>query len=287
MPEVSEKIAADLIGVPETMLWTLHNRASESLRPDTWLKDPEAERIYQRIAYDYARSFGKPDASHATRSLQFDAVVKDWMHRCPGGMVVELGCGLETQFQRIDDGNVRWLCVDMPEAIDIRERFLPPAARCQHLRCSALDLRWLDAVDTSAPIFITAQGLLMYFQEHEVRTLLQAIAARLPGCEIMFDTIPMWFSRMTTSAKGLWRTPYYRTPPMPWGIAAADVDATLRQWLPQLEALEIQPFRRLRGFPAMLMPTLGRLPWLRRYIPLMVHLRVAVNHAADKVHKPC
>ncbi len=221
-----------LDGVPETMLWTLHNRARESMRPD--------------------------------------------------GCVVELGCGLETQWQRIGTDRVDWLCVDVPEAIAIRERFLQASGRCRHLALSALDMRWMDAIRPEAigrGVFITAQGLLMYFAADEVRRLLQAIAARLPGAELMFDTIPPWFSRRTTSARGLWRTRHYRAPPMPWGISPAEIAPCLRNWLPGLVGLDVQPYRRFRGFPACLMPVLGRLPGLSNALPLMVHLRLGPDPA--------
>ena len=123
--------AVRLSGVPETLLWTLHNRAQEAMRPDALLRDPEAVRLYRAIDYDYARSFGKPDGSHALRSRMFDAALRPWLAGHPGGTVVDLACGLETQFQRCDDGRVKWLCVDVPETIAVRERLLPPSARCR------------------------------------------------------------------------------------------------------------------------------------------------------------
>ncbi|WP_328987607.1 class I SAM-dependent methyltransferase [Thiorhodovibrio winogradskyi] len=123
----------ELTGVPETLLWTLHNRASEALCPDGFIRDEEAARLYRAIDYDYERSFGRPDGSHATRSAMFDEVVSKWMQTHPGGTVVELGCGLETQFQRIDNGQVRWLCVDVPEAIAVRKLFLAPTERCRYI----------------------------------------------------------------------------------------------------------------------------------------------------------
>lgn len=184
----------NLTGVPETMLWTLHNRASEAMRADAWLQDPDAVRIYQSLQYDYLRSFGHPDSSHAIRSLVFDQALQPWLQAHPGGTVVELACGLETQFQRCDDGQVRWLCVDVPESIAVRERFLAPSERCRHLGKSALDLSWMDHVDGSRGVFVTAQGLLMYFEEAQVKTLLAAIIARFPGVELMFDTIPLVFA---------------------------------------------------------------------------------------------
>ena len=53
----------NLTDAPETMLWTLHNRATEASRDDGMLRDPDAVRIYQALDYDYVRSFGRADPS--------------------------------------------------------------------------------------------------------------------------------------------------------------------------------------------------------------------------------
>ncbi|EGV29816.1 O-methyltransferase domain-containing protein [Thiorhodococcus drewsii AZ1] len=260
----------ELTGVPETMLWTLHNRGSEAVRPDGFIRDQEAARIYASIDYDYARNFGRPDGSHATRSVMFDEVVGDWMKRHPGGTVVELGCGLETQFQRIDDGQVRWLCVDVPEAIAVRERFLAPSERCRFVPKSALDLSWMDAVETSGPVFVTAQGLLMYFEEAEVKRLLTAILDRFPDVELMFDVIPPWFSRKTMS--GLQKTRHYRAPEMPWGVGHSELEPLLRSWSPRIGCLRMMPYRRFRIFPWSLPPLIASIPGLREAMPWIVHV---------------
>jgi hypothetical protein len=38
--------------------------------------------------------------------------------------------------------------------------------------------------------------------------------------------------------------------------------------------VRVLPYRRFRGFPAALMPTLGRLPGLRALVPAMAHVRL-------------
>ena len=63
-----------LEGIPETMLWTLHNRAGEARKPNGYLKDPDCLRIYDAIDYDYTRNFGSQDGSHPMRSRLFDAI---------------------------------------------------------------------------------------------------------------------------------------------------------------------------------------------------------------------
>lgn len=266
-----ESTTVQLSGIPETMLWTLHNRASEAKRPDTFLRDPDAVRIYDSIDYDYAKSFGRPDGSHPMRSKIFDDAVRPWMMTHRGGTVVELACGLETQFQRCDDGQVRWLCVDVPEAIELRERFLPAHERCRYVKKSALDLTWLDEVDPTHGVFVTAQGLLMYFDEADVRRLLTKIVDRFDGVELMFDTIPRWFSKKTL--KGFGKTKHYIAPPMPWGVNRNEIEPLLRSWIPRISSVSIVPYGYARGFMLNLMSVMTRLPGLKNMPPTIVRVR--------------
>jgi O-methyltransferase involved in polyketide biosynthesis len=264
----------ELSGVPETMLWTLHNRASEVKRADAILRDPDAVRIYDAIAYDYERSFGRPNGAHALRSRLFDNALKPWIQAHPGGTVVELGAGLETQCRRCDDGHVRWLSVDVPEAIAVRERFIEPRERFRHISKSALDLTWLDDVDPGLGVFVTAQGLFMYFDEADVRRLFVAVLDRFSGVEVMFDTIPRWFSKSTLTGFG--KTRHYRVPPMPWGIDRNDIERTLRGWSSRVVTVEHVPFGPYRGVHGALLSLCARLPMLKNIIPSVVHVRTSV-----------
>jgi hypothetical protein len=63
-------IVPDLAGVSETMLWSLHNRASEARRPDGVLADPESVRMHSAINYDFAGHFGDPLGSLAARAVR-------------------------------------------------------------------------------------------------------------------------------------------------------------------------------------------------------------------------
>lgn len=51
---------------------------------------------------------------------------------------------------------------------------------------SALDLSWLDAVDNERGVFVSAQGLFMYFEEAEVKRLFFELFDHFPGVELMF-----------------------------------------------------------------------------------------------------
>jgi O-methyltransferase involved in polyketide biosynthesis len=243
--ERRDGIVPDLAGVSETMLWSLYNRASEAQRPDSALFDPESVRLQSAIKYDFATHFGVPLGSLAARAIEIDRALRSWLGRHPEGVVVSLGEGLETQSRRVDNGRMRWLTVDLPDAIRLRRRFLAPTQRFRHIAASALDPIWMDAVDPSAGVFIVARGLLMYLAPESVRQLFAGIADRFPGSELVFDTIPRWFSDLTLL--GLNQTASYRLPSMPWGINRDEVEPTLRYWHPRVDSVSFLPYRSPRG----------------------------------------
>ena len=69
-------------GVPETALWTLRNRAAEAARPDSYLHDPEAVRLYRTLRAEHAEDFdrfGKPSQSHPLRALVVDDTIQSFL----------------------------------------------------------------------------------------------------------------------------------------------------------------------------------------------------------------
>ena len=264
------KIAPSLADVPETMLWALHNRASEARRGDGILADPDSIRIHDSIDYDFTGQFGEPAGSLAMRAAAIDRALRHWLCDHPDGFVVSLGEGLETQALRVDNGRMQWLSVDLPDAIRLRERFLPPTDRFRHMAVSALDLAWMDAVDPSSGVFIVAQGLLMYLDPGSVGQLFAAVARRFPDADMVFDTIPPWFSQLTLV--GLQQTPRYRLPPMPWGISRRAIAPALRGWGPALGEVAFLDYGMPRGVPQLVGQMIERIPAMRHEIPSLAHV---------------
>ncbi len=209
-----------LDGVSATTLWTLHNRASEAKRSDGVIRDPWAVTLFDAIDYDY-RKFGKPNQSHPLRALAFDAATKSYLTTHPKAAVVALAEGLQTSFWRLDRTGAcaesTWYSVDLPPVMAIREQLLPSDARIVSLAQSALDRSWMDRVDPSHGVFITAEGLLMYLEPDDALGLIRDCAGRFPGGQLMFDSIPHWFSRRTV--KGLKLSDRYTAPPMPFALS--------------------------------------------------------------------
>jgi O-methyltransferase involved in polyketide biosynthesis len=157
--------------------------------------------VWDRLDYDFA-DCARGSRLHAVRVGIFDEAVRRFLGSHPAGTVVALGEGLETQFWRVDNGQVRWLTVDLPETMELRHRLLPDGPRQSSRGGSALDLRWLDGLDPVDPILVTAQGLLPYVQRDQVHGLIAGIAERLPGSLLVFDVVPEVMRDMVRRTSG-------------------------------------------------------------------------------------
>lgn len=71
----------ELGGVPETLLWTLRNRAVESARDDSSYSDPMAEELFAKVDHHYG--FGRPSQSHPLRASAFDQVTRAFLGNEP------------------------------------------------------------------------------------------------------------------------------------------------------------------------------------------------------------
>ena len=139
------------------------------------------------------------------------------------------------------------------------------------LEGSALEATWMDAVPESSIPFISAAGLLMYFQESDVRRLLTDVADRFPGAEIFFDTIAPQVSQRTL--RGLRVTKHYTAPPMPWGITIDTLPDFLRS-IPRLAPLSVASYADPFPKRTCLYSWLSHIPAIRRrYAGSLVHVR--------------
>ncbi len=239
--------ARTLTGVSETALLTLSGRAAQARHPRAIIDDPMAIRLVDAIEFDFDK-FGRRGQEMALRALAFDRAASDYLVTHPAATVVALAEGLQTSFWRLDralpDARFRWVTVDLPPVVELRQRLLPPSPRITTIAQSALDYRWMDEVDADSGVFITAEGLLMYLQPDEAMGLIAECAHRFPGGQMIFDLPPVLVKKL--APKGMRASRRYRVPPMPFSLSAAQL-ADLANTVPGIHAVHDLPMPRGRG----------------------------------------
>jgi O-methyltransferase involved in polyketide biosynthesis len=190
----------NLKGVAETLLLPLIFRAAESQRSDAILRDPAAVETVNRLEYDPGRVLKKSrdQVTVLMRMREFDRCARAFLNQHPDGVVIDIGCGLDTRFQRLDNGTFEWYGLDLPEVIALRRQLLDETPRSHFLACSALDFAWLDLIDTGqerAFLFL-AEGVFMLLEGEQVRSLVCTLRNRFPGAELAFDAFTPFMVRM-------------------------------------------------------------------------------------------
>jgi O-methyltransferase involved in polyketide biosynthesis len=186
-----DETKVELGQVQQTLFFPLVARARETQSKRPLLSDPKAVELVRAIDFD-AVTFQTPMRFIVViRTMILDWWVRQFLAEHPGGTVVELGTGLNTRFERTDNGSVHWIDLDLPDTIELRRRFFADTGRRRMLAASLLDEDWLSAVEElPGPYFFVSDGVLVYLREEEVTGTLAKIAARFPGSSLAFDTYP-------------------------------------------------------------------------------------------------
>ncbi|MEV0177518.1 class I SAM-dependent methyltransferase [Streptomyces sp. NPDC050803] len=177
--------------VQETLLIPLYGRAVENGKPDAALRDARAEEIVAAIDYDFTRFDGLQSLiGTVLRTSLFDRWAGDFLTEHPAGTVVELGTGLNTRFERLDNGQVRWFDLDLPDVIDLRRTFFADTPRRTMIAASVTDATWADTVaeQSGGPYFFAAEAVLPFLEENDVRFVVDLVADRFPGSLLALDT---------------------------------------------------------------------------------------------------
>jgi O-methyltransferase involved in polyketide biosynthesis len=195
-----EQIQSRLENVPKTMLIPLRARYLETKRANGIINDPKSVEILDRIQCDFS---GKNEVSKGSqkgcciRTEILDEGTNRFLAKHKEALVVNLGCGLDTRFHRLDNGSVIWYDLDVPEAIELRKNFFEETDRHHFIAQSVLDYSWMDCIPTDKPTLFIAEGVLMYFSEKEVKDLLATIGKRFPGAEMLLEAMSPFIAKRT------------------------------------------------------------------------------------------
>lgn len=188
-----EKIAIQ--GVPETMLQTLYARAAYSQKKNRKFEDRMAVQIVQKMDYDFSGAASDPVMSSGVvaRTILLDEMVNEFVRENPDAAVVNIACGMDTRFYRVDNGQIRWYNLDLPETIQIRRCFLKEEGRVSTIAKSAMDEAWAEEIEEpKGKALVIMEGLVMYLTESDVKRILTVIDRCFPHAQVIMETMNPW-----------------------------------------------------------------------------------------------
>ncbi len=200
-----------LTDVSKTAIVALRSHVLESEEPNPLIRDPMARLLLGRLepialkkerAVLFGRKLSPVLTNHiALRARKYDAIANDFIAEHPACTVVNLGCGFDTRYWRIEHGKCEYLELDLPEIIELKKAALKDRLEYGLIGASVLDHAWMDRVNPGAKkkVLLLAEGLFMYLPKPEVIALFRAFSKKFHGSRIVFEVVTEKYTR------GFWK----------------------------------------------------------------------------------
>ncbi|MBN1464157.1 class I SAM-dependent methyltransferase [candidate division KSB1 bacterium] len=200
-----------LTDVAKTSIITLRSHVIESQKDEPLIADPMAEYALHQLAAYAAKDGGEQVLDRqlsaaltnhlAIRARKYDAIANDFIARHPGCTVVNLGCGFDTRYWRLDHRQCIYIELDLPEVIEIKKEILGDKIDYELIGRSVLDLSWIEQVTqkTARTILFIAEGLLMYLPRDGVIRLFKTVAESVHDSQIVLEVVTEKYTR------GFWK----------------------------------------------------------------------------------
>ncbi|HTP13558.1 MAG TPA: class I SAM-dependent methyltransferase [Bacteroidota bacterium] len=261
--------------VQKTLFLPLWGRAVETEKQHPLLVDKTAVSIVKKVNYDFSTVASNMHEitryAWVVRSLLIDRVVHAYLEQHPDATVVNIGCGLDTTFERVDNGRCRWIDLDLPDVIALRRKFIAPSDRRQFLASSFLDSAWLAGMNDSRGMMFIAAGVFYYFEETAIKAFFRTLADTFRSCEVVCDLCSPFgvraANKMVIHNSGLGEQSF-----LTWGI---EKTADIESWDPRISIIRSYPY--FRGMKRHLRPRYWHVAILSDLLRVqyLVHFRIA------------
>lgn len=193
--------------VARTLFIPLYMKAKETTRSDGFFKDQVACRLIKEVDFDFSKFDGatRSQVGCSLRASYFDDLACNFLKSNPEGVIVNVGCGLDARFERINN-KIDWpktavlYNFDLPEVIALRKQLLVGDEHNRILEGSLFDNDWLLNLQRNhgnTTILFVIEGVLMYFNNDDVRKAILQMVNSFSNCQIAFDSSTSFMCKMS------------------------------------------------------------------------------------------
>jgi O-methyltransferase involved in polyketide biosynthesis len=219
--------------IQETLLLPLWGRAIETKKQKPLLIDNKAVD-FTTISKNIKNL---TRLSWIARSIYFDKKIKEFINVFSDATIVNIGCGLDTTFDRVDNGKIHWYDLDLPDTIELRKKYISETDRRIFISKSVFDTSWYDKVGKKNNVMLLIAGVLYYFVESDIKRLFSDFHTFLSGAEIVFDYASKLGIRLSNKVVlekgGMDKSAYLK-----WGI---DNILEIEKWDSNIQVIDNMP----------------------------------------------
>lgn len=221
-----------LIGVENTLFIPLLVKAKEYTRKNAILRDEGAYELAKRLELNEKDfQINKYSAvSTLYRAKKFDTYAVEYMAQYPEGTIFEIGCGLDNRFRRIDNGKIKYVNIDLPEVIELRNKVIPKASRSLNSSSPIELFEYQQYISKKEPALIISEGVFPYFDKEMISKIYNNMKSNLGSFVLCFDVVHEYIIKKQ-SFKALDRNNVR----MKWGIINR---MSINELMPELEIFE-------------------------------------------------
>ena len=205
--------SGNLISLPdvaETGMLTFYCHVIESQSANPILRDEKAVAISRQLNPVLANSSSRLLRNLAEgkvkkelvvhinlRAKKYDEYAQAFLAENPNGIIVNIGCGMDGRFHRIDNEKMTFFDLDLPEMIEYKKQFYKETDRYHFIAASVFDYSWMDQVEKigKRPVLFMAEGVFMYLDGNKVKELILKLQSRFPGSELVCEVVTEFFTR--------------------------------------------------------------------------------------------
>lgn len=183
----------NLEGVEKTMLLTLFAKAQHSQKKNHRFYDQKAIDVISQIDYDFSVADKDRFMKYGviSRTIVLDEMVSDYIDKNPHATIVNIGSGMDTRFNRLDNGLIRWYNIDLENSANFRLQYIEDNERVTTLAYSAMDPAWANEIKIeSGNLLFIIEGLSMYLTEKDNKDILKIIADNFRRCTVFVEIMP-------------------------------------------------------------------------------------------------